>query len=93
VQKDDHDHGGPDKAVVFGKVAKPLMATDKANVGLTVAGESASFRNLRMWEATPKADWAATKGKLSSAKKSGWSDDGVRLRGRALTRAWVPGWH
>jgi len=102
VQKDDHDHDGPDKAVVFGKVAKPLksgewhtavieivgdtmlgsldgqnatfgsdalIATEKANIGLTVGGESASFRNLRMWEATPKADWAATKGKLSSAKK------------------------
>ena len=102
VQKDDHDHDGPDKAVVFGKAALPLkagewhsavieivgdtmlgsldgqnatfgsdalIATDKANVGLTVSGESASFRNLRMWEATPKADWDATKGKLSSAKK------------------------
>jgi hypothetical protein len=102
VQKDDHDHDGPDEAAVFGKVAKPLkagewhtavieivgdtmlgsldgqnatfgsdalIATDKANIGLTVGGESASFRNLRIWEASPKADWAATKAKLSAAKK------------------------
>jgi len=102
VQKDDHDHDGPDKAVVFGKVATPLqpgewhsavieivgdtmlgsvdgknptfgsnelIATDKANIGLTVGGESASFRNLRMWEASPNKEWAATKAKLSAGKK------------------------
>ena len=102
VQKDDHDHDGPDKAMVFGKVAAPLkagewhsavieivgdtmlgtldgqnatfgsaelIATEKANIGLTVAGESASFRNLRMWEASPNKEWAATKAKLGAKKK------------------------
>ncbi len=29
----------------------------KANVGLTVAGESVSFKNLRVWEATPNKEW------------------------------------
>jgi hypothetical protein len=44
----------------------------KANLGLTVLGESASFRNLRVWEATPKAGWEATKTKLvtESAEKA-----------------------
>ena len=37
---------------------------DKTNVGLTVSGESVSFKNLRIWEATPKTDWATTKAKL-----------------------------
>src|SRR5581483_3941284 len=35
----------------------------KGNVGLTVAGESAWFKDFVMWEATPKADWEATKAK------------------------------
>jgi hypothetical protein len=102
VQKDDHDHDGPDKAVVFGRVNRPLkagewhtavieivgdtmlgsldgknpkfgsnelIATAKANVGFTVSGESASFRNLRIWEAAAKSDWSATKEKLSAVKK------------------------
>jgi hypothetical protein len=101
VQKDDHDHDGPDKAVIFGRVARPLKAgewhsavieivgdtmlgsldgqnatfgsnaligTEKANVGFTVSGEGATFRNLRMWEASEKSDWAATKAKLPVAK-------------------------
>ena len=42
---------------------------DKTNLGLTVAGESVSFKNLRVWEATPKADWAATKAKLGEKAK------------------------
>jgi hypothetical protein len=31
-----------------------LIGTEKANVGLTVSGESAAYRNLRVWEATAK---------------------------------------
>ena len=42
---------------------------DKANFGLTVAGESASFKDLRVWEATPKADWEATRAKLRGKKE------------------------
>lgn len=55
------------KNATFGSDA--LIGTGKANIGFTVAGESASFRNLRIWEATPKAGWEETKAKLSSAKK------------------------
>lgn len=32
----------------------PLLGTAKANLGFTVAGESSSFRNLRVWKATAK---------------------------------------
>lgn len=40
------------------------IAVSKTNVGLTVAGESASFRNFKVFEATVKKDWPATKAKL-----------------------------
>ena len=42
---------------------------DKTNIGLTVAGESVSFKNLRIWEATAKTDWATTKAKLEAKAK------------------------
>jgi hypothetical protein len=45
------------------------VAKEKANIGLTVAGESASFKGLKVWEATGSAkDWDATKKKLLAAK-------------------------
>jgi hypothetical protein len=34
----------------------PLLATPKANIGFTVSGATASVRNLRVWEATPKPE-------------------------------------
>jgi hypothetical protein len=101
VQKDDHDHDGPDKAVVFQTIQTPIkpgewhtvvveilgkemlasldgqkvgfgahdmIAGAKANLGFTVAGQSASFKNLRVWEALPNKDWPATKAKLAAAK-------------------------
>jgi len=101
VQKDDHDHDGPDKAVRFETHAMPLKAgewytvvveirgkemiarigdkhiaygghealdVDKANFGLTVAGESASFKNFRVWEALPKKDW--DKSQLAALRKN-----------------------
>jgi Domain of Unknown Function (DUF1080) len=37
---------------------------DKSNFGLTVAGESASFKDLRVWQALPNKEWEATKAKL-----------------------------
>jgi hypothetical protein len=37
----------------------------KANVGITVAGESASFKNLTIWEGTPSKEWDANKAKLA----------------------------
>jgi len=50
------------KQVVYG--SHEAINVDKTNIGLTVAGESVSFKNLRIWEGTPKADWAATKAKV-----------------------------
>jgi hypothetical protein len=97
VQKDDHDHAGPDKAVVFQTVETPVEAgvwhtfslemvgnellgamdgkhigfgahdairTPKADLGLTVSGQGASFKALRIWEATKNPGWEATKSKL-----------------------------
>ncbi|HEY5314487.1 MAG TPA: hypothetical protein VIK18_18285 [Pirellulales bacterium] len=100
VRKDDHDHAGPDKAVLLqnravkiepgtwhtitiellgpallaqldgGPVAfgeNPALDVKKSNIGLTVAGESASFKQLHIWEAKPRADWPAAKARLLSA--------------------------
>lgn len=43
-----------------------LIATPKANFGFTVAGESAYYRNVKIWEATANKDWDATKAKLEA---------------------------
>jgi hypothetical protein len=40
------------------------LDADKANFGLTVGGESVSFKDLRVWEATAKKDWEMTKANL-----------------------------
>ncbi len=89
AKKDDHDHNGPDKAIVFGEHSvniergtwhtvtvrivgemmranldgkyaitgsNKLIAEQKANIGFTVGGQSASFRNLRVWEAPLAVD-------------------------------------
>lgn len=45
------------------------IAVEKTNVGLTVSGESVSFKNLRIWDATPKADWSASRAKLIKPAK------------------------
>jgi hypothetical protein len=42
-----------------------LIGTAKANFGFTVAGEGASFRNLRVWEATANPEWAKHKAAVS----------------------------
>ena len=88
VQRDDQDHDGPDKAVVFlnkameiapgtwhtvvlemvgdkmvgtldGKITgegsdPTFLAKEKTTPGFTVAGESASFRNVRIYTAKPE---------------------------------------
>lgn len=96
ITKDDHDHDGPDKAVVFGAFKADLkpgewhtvrmeivgqemlgkvddvvacgsheqLAAAKSNFGLTVAGQTASFRNFRVWEASLNPDWPAVKATL-----------------------------
>lgn len=60
-------------AVAYG--AHETLAVDKTNFGLTVAGESASFKDLRVWEALPNSGWEATRSKLleerARSQKSG----------------------
>jgi hypothetical protein len=100
VQKDDRDHEGPDKAVVFQRVEMPIKAGEwhtvvveilgkemlasidgqktgygeherigdaKANLGFTIAGQTVSYRNLRIWEAQPNSEWSTNKSKLAVA--------------------------
>lgn len=55
------------KEIAFG--SHDAINVDKSNLGLTVAGESVSFKNLRIWEATAKSDWPATKAKLTAKAK------------------------
>lgn len=49
-------------AVAFG--AHKSLTTPKANIGLTVAGESVCFKDLCVWEALPNPTWAETRAKL-----------------------------
>lgn len=48
--------------------ADPLLGGEKANFGFTVTGESASFRNLRVWEARPNPGWSKAKAQLVPAR-------------------------
>lgn len=52
------------KLVAYG--SHEAIDVDKTNFGLTVGGQSASFKNLSLWEAKPKSDWSATKAKIIS---------------------------
>jgi hypothetical protein len=45
------------------------IAAPKANIGLTVAGESVSFKNFRVYEGTLLKTWEATKTKLLAGGK------------------------
>lgn len=50
--------------------AHPAIDKPKANLGLTVAGESVSFKGLRVWDAAgPASGWEAAKAKLLSQEK------------------------
>lgn len=40
------------------------LRTPKTNLGLTVSGETASFRRLRVWSAKPNPSWDAVKASL-----------------------------
>lgn len=42
---------------LVGYGAHDLIATEKHNFGFTCAGETASFRNLRVWDARPNPAW------------------------------------
>ena len=47
-------------------VANRLIGADKHSIMLG-AGTEASFRNLRVWEALPNAEWEANKAKLTAS--------------------------
>jgi hypothetical protein len=105
VQKDDHDHDGPEKSIVFlhqaekfeagtwhrvvlemvgdtlvatidGKISgfgrDALFKAEKANPGLTCAGQSATFRNFTLWSALPepKATWKEASAKIAEAMQA-----------------------
>jgi hypothetical protein len=54
--------GKVDEVVAFG--SHEQLTTEKSNIGLTVAGQRASFRNLKIWEATPNPDWTKVRDTL-----------------------------
>jgi hypothetical protein len=53
-------------AVAFGEHA--AIDVDKASFAISVSGASASFKNLRVWEARPNKDWQTTRTKLRAAR-------------------------
>ncbi len=56
------------KETAFGTHA--AINQPKTNLGFTVAGESASFKDLRVWESTAaQKDWDTLRSKLFEAKK------------------------
>ncbi len=55
------------RAVALG--AHESIDVKKANFGLTVAGESVAFKNLRVWEALPGKNWEAVRTKLLRARE------------------------
>lgn len=54
--------GQVDGVIAFG--THEQLAAAKSNLGLTVAGQSASFRHLKIWEATPNPAWSSVKAAL-----------------------------
>jgi hypothetical protein len=57
-----------DKIVAFG--SHPSIDVMKKDIGLTVAGESVSFKNLRVWEASPNPSWNSTKAALAKDRRT-----------------------
>jgi hypothetical protein len=59
------------RIVAFGE--HPSIDVLKKDIGLTIAGESASFKDLKVWEARPNSAWETTKATLQKnrAKTAG----------------------
>jgi hypothetical protein len=55
-----------DGAAKVGLGAHELLNRAKANLGFTVAGGPAEFRNVSVAAANPRADWAETKARLAT---------------------------
>lgn len=53
-------------AVAFGDHA--AIDVDKGSFAISVSGESASFKSLRVWEARPNKDWETTRAKLRAGR-------------------------
>ena len=53
-----------DGAATVGFGAHELLDRPKANLGFTVAGGPAEFRDVSITAAKPRADWAETKQRL-----------------------------
>src|SRR4029077_1763419 len=53
-------------AVAFGEHA--AIDVDKASFAISVSGDSASFKNLRIWEARPNKDWETTRTRLRTTQ-------------------------
>ncbi len=49
--------------------AHPALGHEKANFGFTVVGDSALYRNLRVWEARPNPAWEENKKRIVDVKK------------------------
>jgi hypothetical protein len=56
-----------DKHIAYG--SHEGIDRKKANFGFTVAGASASFKNLRVWEGRPNPAWETTRAKLTGRAK------------------------
>src|SRR5262249_35802698 len=56
------------KHVTFG--ADERIDVDKTSVQFRVGGESAAFKDLRVWEATLSDTWEATRARLLEARKA-----------------------
>ncbi len=56
------------KHIAFG--AHDGIDAPKANIGLTVAGESVSFRNFTIWEAEANPAWESTRARLLETRKT-----------------------
>ena len=54
------------KDVAFG--SHKAIDAPKGNLGLTCAGETASFKNISVWSAEPNPSWTETKAKLEKEK-------------------------
>ena len=122
VQKDDHDHDGPEKSIVFlnqaqafeagtwhsvvlemvggtlvatidGKISgfgsDDLFKAEKANPGLTCAGQSATFRNFTLWsaKAEPKATWKDASVKIAEAMKVAAAPAAAKGKGKGKAAA------
>jgi hypothetical protein len=53
-------------AVAFG--AHDAIDVDKGSFAISVSGDSASLKDLRVWEATPNKDWETTRTQLRAGR-------------------------